>query len=70
LLARRNDRLWRLRGLLGKNLKDHNRIGINAVYQAPIFRLVLYPQLMASGTDAWHWPGMGQGQRLATLQAA
>jgi hypothetical protein len=43
-----------LRGLLGKNLKDHNRVGINAVYQAPIVRLVVYPQLMASGANAWH----------------
>ena len=69
LSARIDNRFRRLLRCLCEDVEDHNRITIDAVNNAPRFRLVLYAQFVARPTDRRHGARMGQRDVFATLQA-
>src|SRR5712691_11345733 len=50
------DRGRGLSRLLGEDLRNHDRIRIDAIDDAPRNPLVCHPQLVASRTNGWHRP--------------
>src|SRR5438876_975902 len=68
--ARIADALWCLLRFLRKDFANDNRIGINAIDDAPCHTPfgVRHPQLMATRTDRRHRPASGHRQRYSLLK--
>src|SRR5262249_36013430 len=61
-------RLRRLRGFLGKDLRDYDCIGVDAIYQPPFARHIIDPQFMAAWHDTGHGSRLRHGEQVSPLE--
>src|SRR2546430_9721338 len=59
----------RLCRFLGKDLRNHDRISVDAIYHSPVARHVIDSQFMAPRPDAGHWPRVRHREYVPSLEA-